>query len=96
MEGGRVLPAEVLDMIFSQVTFSYAIKIIIIVVVVIIIIIITRPWPAFGRLGLGGSSRGYSSHGLTSNASLRTCGAQLGRKEQFCYKETYKHLLLLI
>ena len=29
----------------------------------IIIIIITRPRPAFGRLGLGGSSGGYSSHG---------------------------------
>ena len=47
---------------------------------VVIIIIITRPWPAFGRLGLGGSSGGYSSHGLTSNASLRACGAQLGGK----------------
>ena len=30
---------------------------------IIIIIIITRPRPAFGRLGLGGSLRGYSSHG---------------------------------
>ena len=30
--------------------------------IIIIIIIITRPWPAFGRLGLGGSSGGYSSH----------------------------------
>ena len=29
----------------------------------IIIIIVTRPRPAFGRLGLGVSSRGYSSHG---------------------------------
>ena len=28
-----------------------------------IIIIFTRPRPAFGRLGLGGLSRGYSSHG---------------------------------
>ena len=28
-----------------------------------IIIIITRPRPAFGRLGLGGSSGGYNSHG---------------------------------
>ena len=80
MEGGRVLPAEVLDTIFSQVTFSYAIKIIIIVVVVIIIIIITRPWPAFGRQGLGGSSGVYSSHGQISHVSLRACGAQLGGK----------------
>ena len=30
---------------------------------VIVVIIITRPRPAFGRLGLGGSSGGYSSHG---------------------------------
>ena len=29
----------------------------------IVIIIITRPWPAFRRLGLGGSSGGYSSRG---------------------------------
>ena len=28
-----------------------------------VIIILTRPRPAFGRLGLGGSSRGNSSHG---------------------------------
>ena len=32
------------------------------ITITIIIIIITRPWPAFGRLGLGGSSGGYSSH----------------------------------
>ena len=44
----------------------------------ITIIIITRPWPAFGRLGLGGSSRGYSSHGKTFHASLRACCAQCG------------------
>ena len=31
--------------------------------VIIIIIIFTRPRPAFGRLGLGGWSGGYSSHG---------------------------------
>ena len=34
-----------------------------IIIIIIIIIIITRPRPAFGRLGLGGSSKGYSSHG---------------------------------
>ena len=34
-----------------------------IIIIIITIIIITRPRPAFGRLGLGGSSRGYSSHG---------------------------------
>ena len=33
------------------------------VLLINIIIIITRPRPAFGRLGLGGSSGGYSSHG---------------------------------
>ena len=37
--------------------------IIVIVVAIIIIIIITRPWPAFGRQGLGGSSGGNTSHG---------------------------------
>ena len=36
------------------------------------------PEPAFGRLGLGGTLGGYSSHGYTSHASLRACGAQLG------------------
>ena len=62
-------------------SFQVGIIIIIIIIVIIVtIIIITRPWPAFGRLGLGGSSGGYSSHGLTSNASLRTCGTQLGVK----------------
>ena len=35
------------------------------------------PEPAFGRLGLGGSSGGYSSHGRTSHASLRAYGAHL-------------------
>ena len=35
------------------------------------------PEPAFGRLGLGGTSGGYSSHGRTSHASLRAYGAQL-------------------
>ena len=49
-------------------------------IIIIIIIIISRPRPAFGRLGLGGSSRGYSSYRLTSHASLRACGAQLGGK----------------
>ena len=46
----------------------------------IIIIIITRPWPAFGRQGLVGSSGGYTYHGYTSHASPRACGARLGRK----------------
>ena len=36
------------------------------------------PEPAFSRLGLGGSSGGYSSHGYTSDASVRAFGAQLG------------------
>ena len=47
---------------------------------IIIIIIITRPWPAFGRQGLVGSSGGYTYHGYTSHASPRACGARLGRK----------------
>ena len=38
------------------------IVIIVIIIVIILIIIITRPRPAFGRLGLGGLSRGYSSN----------------------------------
>ena len=45
-----------------------------------IIIIITRPWPAFGRQGLVGSSGGYTYHWYTSYASPRACGARLGRK----------------
>ena len=44
---------------------------------IIFIIIITRPRPAFERLGLGGSSRGYSSHGQASHAALRACGGHL-------------------
>ena len=55
--------------------------IIITISMIIIIIMITRPRPAFGRLGLGGSSGGYSSCGKTSHASLRACGAQLGGKQ---------------
>ena len=46
----------------------------------VIIIIITRPWLAFGRQGLVGSSGGYTYHGYTSHASPRACGARLGRK----------------
>ena len=42
---------------------TYTMACIIVIIIIIIIIIITRPWPAFGRLGLGGSSGGYSSHG---------------------------------
>ena len=38
----------------------------------------TRLWPAFGRQSLVGSSGGYTSHGYTSHASPRACGAQLG------------------
>ena len=41
------------------------------------------PEPAFGRLGLGGSSGGYSSHGYTSHASIRAYGAQLGGDSLF-------------
>ena len=45
-----------------------------------VIFIITRPWPAFGRQGLVGSSGGYTYHGYTSHASPRARGARLGRK----------------
>ena len=38
-----------------------------------------RLWPAFGRQSLVGSSRGYTSHGHTSHASPRACGARLGQ-----------------
>ena len=55
------------------------ITIISIVTTIIIIIIITRPRPAFGRLGLGGLSEGYTYHGYTSHASPRACGARLGQ-----------------
>ena len=41
----------------------FVIIIILIIIIIIIIIIITRPWPAFGRQGLGGSSGGDTSHG---------------------------------
>ena len=36
------------------------------------------PKPAFGRLGLGGSSGECSSHGYTFRASLRAYSTQLG------------------
>jgi len=39
--------------------------------------IATRLWPAFGRQSLVGSSGGYTSHGYTSHASPRACGARL-------------------
>ena len=51
------------------------------------------PEPAFGRLGLGGSSGGYSSHGYTSHASLRTYGAQLGGDRLF-FRRLTKHFWL--
>ncbi len=40
--------------------------VIIIIIVIILIIIITRPWPAFGRQGLVGSSFEYSYTRLAS------------------------------
>ena len=48
------------------------------------------PTPAFGRLGLGGSSGGYSSHGYTSHASLRAFGAQL-EGDRLCFRRLTKH-----
>ena len=55
-----------------------------------IIIIITRPRPAFGRLGLGASLGGYTYHGYTSHASPPACGARLGRimQERPCARLT--------
>ena len=50
--------------------------------IVIISIILTRPRPAFGRLGLGRSLGGYTYHGYTSHTSPRACGARLGQKVQ--------------
>ena len=62
----------------SHITITIII-IIIIIIVIIIIIIITRPWPAFGRQGLVGSSGGYTYHGYTYHASLGACDARLGQ-----------------
>ena len=61
-------PHLVAIIIINIIIIIITIIIIIIIIIVnininIIIIIITRPRPAFGRLGLGGSSRGYSSRG---------------------------------
>ena len=64
----------------SEPTHVIVIAIILITIVAFIIITITRPWPAFGRQGLVGSSGGYTYHGYTSHASPRACGARLGRK----------------
>ena len=52
----------------------------------------TGPEPAFGRLGLGGSSGGYSSHGYTSHASLRAFNAQLGGNS--CSSEDLQHIFI--
>ena len=55
------------------------------------------PEPAFGRLGLGGSSGGYSSHGYTSHALLRAFGAQLeGDRFRFLLAIPNLHLLHFI
>ena len=66
------------------VIFIFIILVIVIIILdiifIIIIIIITRPWPAFGRQGLVGSSGGYTYHGYPSHVSPRACGARLGRK----------------
>ena len=46
------------------------------------------PAPAFGRLGLGGSSGECSSHGYTSHALLRAYSAQLGGDRFFEFRES--------
>ena len=61
---------------------------------VTVIIIITRPWPAFGRLGLGGSSGGYSFHGYTFHASLRAFGAQLD--SEAIYIGTFQLIIIIL
>ena len=67
MSGCWQLEVALFELLPAQ---SIVINIIIILLVIfiillffLIIIIITRPRPAFGRLGLGGSSRGYTSNG---------------------------------
>ena len=50
-------------------------------------ILYTRP--RAGRLGLGGLSGGYSSHGYTSQALLRAKGAQL-RGDRLLFKRRIK------
>ena len=56
-----VIPGTALVLIIAIIIVD-----IIIVVIVIVIIIITRPWPAFGRQGLVGSSLEYSYTCLAS------------------------------
>ena len=58
-----VIVITIIIIIISIIIVIIVIEIIINAIIVIIIIIITRPWPAFGRLGLGGSSEGTTSHG---------------------------------
>ena len=42
------------------------------------IFVSTRPWPAFGRQGLEGSSGGYTSHGTGTLLMPRLAPAALG------------------
>ena len=66
-----VVALEELDLTASSLTVAQVGCVIIIIITIIIVVSIiniiviinTRPRPAFGRLGLGGSSRGYSSGG---------------------------------
>ena len=48
----------------------------VLVLILLIEFVITRLWPAFSLVG---SSGGYTSHGYTSHASPRACGARLGQ-----------------
>ena len=54
-------PAIISIITISIITIIIITIIIIIAIIILIIIIITRLSPAFGRLGLGGSSGGQSS-----------------------------------
>ena len=55
--------ATVFDRCCIVIIIIVIVIVIIVIVIVIVMIIVTRPRPAFGRLGLGGSSRGYSFGG---------------------------------
>ena len=70
-------------------------QLVVLIFVQLVVLIFAKlgPEPAFGRLGLGGSSGGYSSHGYTSHASLRTYGAQLGGDRLF-FRRLTKHFWL--
>ena len=58
----QLAACNLLIVIIVIIVIIIIIVIIVIIVIIIIIIIITRPWPAFGRQGLDGSSGRYNSN----------------------------------